>query len=426
MSKKLFNSIQTKLKKLGVKEQTKLLVAVSGGVDSMVLLHVLKELRYDIGAIHCNFKLREVDADLDEQLVRGFCDTNNIPLICRAFDTKDYASQNGISIQMAARELRYAFFKEVLKKQNYAKLVTAHHNNDDIETSIAALLNANFYKGISGIPERRKKVIRPILNLSKEKIYRFATEYNVPFREDLSNDSVKYQRNYIRKEIVPLFENVNPDFLETFQKFKSEANLAFSLLDHAFEKFEYRGKRRVPLNSIDKNNQWLLWMWWKDYGGNWSQFEELQKAIFQNKSGLSWNSSSSGCFKLGRTFILFNENETAFPKLEELITIEKGVNSKQIDFSVQNKDQVFLDADKIKGKLEVKQWEKGMRFTPFGMKGSKLLSDYFTDEKVDFGLRQQVPILTDSDGIVWVVGFRMDERFRISKSTKQIWKMKRV
>ena len=416
----MLKKVQGQLEKLGVQKDSKLLLAVSGGRDSMCMLFVLQKLGYSIQVAHCNYKLRDKASDQDAELVESYCQKHAIPFHHKVCDTRTLADQNGWSIQQAAREIRYDFFEALIEKERLDYICTAHHRNDDFETSIMALVNANFYKGIAGIPPKRDHVIRPLIGVSRFEIDEFVDEFGVQFREDASNKSNKYKRNFTRHEIVPRMEEMNPHVLDTFQKFKSQSELAFSFLEYQFQKWSYSNKKRIPLDVCSGDQQWLLWMWWKNNGGNWSQFEELQNAI--GKSGLKWE-CANGDFMLGSTYILFQEHTYKTPSIEEVVSIQKNRKYSFSEIKKASSEVVYLNAEKIQGKLRIGFWKEGMRFHPFGMKGSKLVSDFFTDEKVDFGLRNQIPILSDDYGIVWIIGYRIDNRFRVDDATKEIWKI---
>lgn len=416
----MLSKIQIQLEKLGVKKQEKLLLAVSGGMDSMAMLFIFRKLGFEICVAHCNYQLRGRASDLDAELVQRTCTNYGVLFYQKRIDTEKLAKEKSWSIQQAAREVRYEFFNQLIFEHKLDLVCTAHHKNDDFETSILALNNANFFKGISGIPSKRDNIIRPLLGISRKEIKAFVEENNIEFREDESNESKKYKRNFVRHEIVPALENINPNVLETFQKFKSQSELAFSFLEQQFLKWTYANKKRIPID-ICRDQSWLLWMWWKSKGGNWAQFEEL-RLVMGNKSGLVWE-TKQGVFMLGSTYILFQDEASSIDKIGSLLEIEKEIEFNKDLLQESSAKTVFLNAERIDGELKIEFWKEGMRFNPFGMNGSKLVSDYFTDQKIDFGIRQEVPILCDDKGIVWIVGYRMDERFRINEATKKIWKL---
>ena len=415
------------------------LLAVSGGVDSMVLAHMFLQNKLQFSVAHCNFKLRGKDSDNDELMVRNFCEKHNIPFYCEHFETGKYAKEQGVSIQMAARDLRYNFFNKLLNDKKIDFLVTAHHAGDQAETILLNLIRGTGIEGLKGMLFLQNKTFRPLLNISKKHITSFAKEKNIVWREDASNASTKYKRNAVRLNIIPEIEKLNPSFTENisdfakkmldtqtiyFNKIKEEKEVFFSEKDNRFyiDK-SFSGKLKSPLQ--------YLFEWIKPFGFNYVQATEILSSI--NKVGKVFYSEKY-MLNIDREFLILSTLENTvlnkqFFNLDELINTEEFngevIEKKEITSFSNDTNHAYFDYDKIQFPLTLRTWQKGDKFMPFGMKGMKKLSDFFVDVKIPVSEKNNIPVLINGNGdIMWVCGYRADERYKISDKTKKVLLLK--
>ena len=365
-----------------------------------------------------------------------FCDEKNIPFHTIAFETEKYASEKGISIQMAARELRYEWFEKIRQENNYKYIATAHHKNDVAETMLINLVKGTGLAGLHGIANKNGNVIRPLLCFKSAEINDYVNENNVPFRKDLSNSDTKYTRNLIRHQIIPELERINPALIETLnieasQFLDCEKIIADKILDEKSRLFipVERGfkinisdlKELTPLNSY-------LYYFLREYGFNLTNVTDII-ASFKNQSGKQFYSTSHQITRDREFLILLkiedrNGAEIVVNSMEELIElgnwkIKKYQNGAK--FKIR-KDAKYanLDVDTIKFPLTVRNWQQGDVFQPLGMKGFKKLSDFFTDNRFSVPTKHETKILAHNDDIVWVIGYRIDEKYKVTNQTKNI------
>lgn len=419
------------------------LLAVSGGVDSMVLISIFQELELNFGVAHCNFQLRELEADLDTKLVEETTSDLNKKFYKVYFETKKYASENGISTQMAARDLRYNWFDEVATKNNYDYIVTAHHLNDQVETILLNLTRGTGIDGITGIKFLNKNIIRPLLSISKQEILAFAEKENVEYRNDKSNLSNKYKRNSIRNQVIPLLEELNPSFLKTMEKnienFNSvaeiynksiEKELSNSLITTENENFYINIEQ---LKSVSNSTN-LLYEFIKKHGFNYSDSEQLIKSISDTyKSGKLFYSTTHSLLIDRKNLILspikemINE-EFFISKENKIVTFPikltlKKLKKEELEI-IANKNVAFFDYNFLQFPLLIRKWKPGDYFYPFGGHGRKKLSDYFIDNKFSLLEKKETYVLVSANEIIWVIGHRSSERHKISSKTSQILEIK--
>ncbi|HLO73189.1 MAG TPA: tRNA lysidine(34) synthetase TilS [Flavobacterium sp.] len=413
----------------------KLLLAVSCGIDSMVLMHLFQQLNYDIAIAHCNFQLRGKESDGDEMLVKEICQDGYIPYFIESFDTEKYSRDNKLSIQLAARKLRYDWFQELLSENQLDYLVTAHHLDDTIETFLINFIRGTGLEGLTGIPAENGKIIRPLLPFSREEIEHYATENKVQWREDSSNASDKYVRNKLRHNIVPTLKELNTGFLESFQNTLYHLQQAKSLVEDATHlvyervvaKSEQQLKIDLELLLQYPNYKAYLYQWLKEYGfTSWDDIYDLVQA-------------QSGKQVFSETHILLKDRTILqlYPKIkldeQTIYKIEKeqtNLNfplnlsfSKAVNISLNVNRIIFVDVDKVQFPLELRKWYKGDYFYPAGMNGKKKLSKYFKDEKYSLLDKENQWLLCSNDQIVWVIGKRADNRYIAHESTQQILKI---
>ena len=410
----------------------KLLLAISGGIDSMVLLHLFQQSEFSIAMAHCNFQLRGVESFEDQKFVQTYAEENNITFYSTIFDTNFFAEDFQLSVQMAARELRYHWFYELLDSEGYDYIVTAHHADDNLETFIINLSRGTGLDGLSGIPALNDKVVRPLLNFSREEIEAYAQHNRVLWREDSSNASTKYLRNKIRHDLVPILKEINPEFLSSFQKTQSYLQEAQQMVDDAsilvYQQVanEVSSEIHFDLQKLQQlpNFHSYLYVWLKDYGfSDWTAISDL----VESQSGKQVFSASFRLLKDRSSLVLSPISE----KLEDEFYIEKGQMEVKIplnislckvsDISTSSNSSIFVDEDKLSFPLQIRKWHEGDFFQPFGMHGqTKKVSKLFKDEKLSLFEKESTWLLCSNQEIVWVIGIRADERFKIEKSTKNI------
>lgn len=412
-------------------QDKKILLAISGGVDSMVLLDLFKKSPYQIAVAHCNFNLRSEASDLDEQLVKEYCNENNIHFFVNSFNTEEYAELHKQSIQIAARELRYQWFDELLKNNNLDYLVTAHHLDDSVETFLINFTRGTGLDGLLGIPEINEQTVRPLLIFSRNQILDYAIQNNISWREDASNATTKYLRNKIRHDIIPILKEKNADFLQSFQQTISNLNDIKDLANDASEMV----KQQVSISTdyileIDiqklkafKNYKAYLYQWFKDFGFTaWDDIcnlldAETGKKILSTKYILLKNRNSLILKEISvinnDVFLIFEADKSiVYP----ITLIFESLISENYD--IQNKNQICVDADQLKYPLKLRRWEEADYFFPIGMKGKKKVSKFFKDEKFSIFEKDATWILENGNQeIIWIVGHRMDNRYRINNQS---------
>lgn len=417
-------------------EDKKLFLAVSGGLDSMVLLHLFKQLPFEIAVLHCNFQLRGLESFGDQEFIQKYCKENNIAFFTTHFDTEAFAKDYKLSTQVAARELRYNWFYELLEEENFDYILTAHHADDNLETFIINLTRGTGLEGLTGIPEQNDKIIRPLLPFSREEILKYAEENKIEWREDSSNASTKYLRNKIRHNLVPVLKEINPNFLDAFQKTQSFLQESKEMVEDASIMIYQQVAKEAgddihfDLNQLKKlpNYKSYLYQWLNEFGFSaWNDIYDL----VEGQSGKQIFSDDFRLLKNRETMILSPFSE---PSEEEAYQINE--NDSEVNFPLKmtlcnvghttfdSNRVIFVDADKIQFPLLLRKWKEGDVFQPFGMKGkSKKVSKLFKDEKLSLIEKEKTWLLCSNEQIIWVVGIRQDERFRIKNTTNKILKI---
>lgn len=425
-------------KNLPFLQDKKLLLAVSGGIDSMVLCELFRNSGSNMSLAHCNFKLRQSESDADQAFVQNYAKTNKIQIFTSSFDTEAFAADHKLSIQMAARQLRYLWFNELSEAHHFDYILTAHHADDNLETFLINFSRGTGIDGLTGIPQQNGKIIRPLLAFSRSDIEQYATENNIQWREDSSNASDKYMRNKIRHELVPILKSLNPDFLQSFQATSNHLQQAQSMAEDAavlvrkeivIEKedkliFKILDLKRLP------NYQAYLYQWLKDFGFTaWSDIYDLVDA----QSGKQVFSPDFVLLKDREILILTSkvasDSKAPYWIDENVETLKIPINlsfSKAGNIQDATNDCIFVDADKLEFPLQIRKWEQGDYFHPFGMAGKKKVSKFFKDEKIAVTDKSGLWILLSGNAIVWIIGKRMDDRFKITHTTKNILRIKRL
>ena len=417
-------------------EQKKLFLAVSGGLDSMVLLHLFQQLDYEIAVLHCNFQLRGLESFEDQNFVAEYTNTNKIPLLVTQFDTSAFAKDFKLSTQVAARELRYSWFYEQLEENKFDYILTAHHADDDLETFLINLSRGTGLDGLTGIPAQNDKIIRPLLPFSRQEIENYAKENNIEWREDSSNASDKYVRNKIRHHLVPILKELNFEFIASFLKTQNYLQEAQAMVEDAsimvYQQVAKQEEDEIyfDLNKLLQlpNYKSYLYQWLKEFGFTaWVDIYDL----VEGQSGKQVFSSEFRLLK-DRSFMILSPINLA-PKDEQYqinqnqdkINIPLNLSfSKVTDISMDSNTAIFVDEDKLKFPLVLRHWMEGDVFQPFGMQGkSKKISKLFKDEKLSLIDKENAWILCSDNQIVWVVGIRQDERFKVDTTTKNLLKI---
>lgn len=414
-------------------QSDKLLVGLSGGADSMALLNVLIELKYDCVAAHCNFHLRGEESDKDQLYVEDWCNFKNIPLITVDFDTTKYAADNKISIEMAARELRYGWFERVRKEHDADYIAVGHHLNDSIETFLLNLIRGTGISGLSGIAPKNGRVVRPLLSVSREEIEEYLDGKATNFRVDSTNLEDIYTRNFVRLNLLPSLEKINPSINDAIARTSKNLSEVEKVYRHVMEK-DIKVVLLDNVIDIEKLKQTIspqsvLFEILFPLGFSPSSIEDVLDSI-DATPGKVFYSPSHRLIK-DRISLLIDELSTNEVE-NRTFTINKGnthidlpldmsfdVKPYPVDITKSPK-YLYLDADLITYPLVLRKWQLGDWFVPFGMKGRKKLSDFFTDQKFSIKDKEDVWILVSGEDIVWVVGHRSDDRFRVTPKTKNI------
>lgn len=408
----------------------KFLLAISGGVDSMVLLNLCKGLPIEVA--HINYKLRGKDSDLDQKLVEKICRENEIPFHLYQVSEKDKKPEN--SIQDWARILRYNFFKKIRKEQGLDFTVTAHHLNDNLETFIINLSKASGIKGLSGIPANENKILRPLLSFTKDEIYAFANENNIEFREDLSNQKSDYLRNKIRNEVVPNLMKVNKNFLENFGKSISYFNQTKDFVQDIILKIEkeitYRNgdSIRIDKEKLFRETNFTQYEILRKYGfQNANEIKKMQKA----ETGKKFISSEFEIL-IEREFVIINRLGGENFSKKEVETILHLDSENEIIIPTNEKNEIAefgtiqwkIDGDKIQLPLKLRQKKESDLFQPIGMMGKKKVSKFFKDEKIPIFDKKKCRILVDNaENILGILPYRQDGRFAATNKTKNLLKI---
>ncbi|MEX2593694.1 MAG: tRNA lysidine(34) synthetase TilS [Anditalea sp.] len=410
------------------------LLAISGGLDSTVLAHLLHLSGFSFTMAHCNFGLRGEESDGDEIFIRELANRLAVKVCVKKFETKSYGQGKGISTQMAARELRYEWFKELSEQLGFAGILVAHHADDQIETVLLNLLRGTGIEGIYGMSETREKIIRPLLPYSRAELQAFAGNEKYEWREDSSNISCDYKRNFLRHQIVPRLREFDAAALSllqfSFDRIKDTGKAFFYLHDawlgnhiQKEEDFQY-----LEINRLNKatGKKTLLFYWLRTYGFNHFQMEDIMKSMDKQESGKTFHSKEY-TLNVDREHLILGPMEAEYHEgwIEESdIDLQVGKDHYDIlalggDFLPDRASaNAILDRDILNFPLKVRKWEPGDKFRPLGMKRFKKVSDLLIDLKVPLILKRNIKVLCSGDDIVWVIGIRIDDRYKLSQFTK--------
>ncbi len=430
MNKQVYNFI-VKNNLFSIKSD-KIILAISAGADSICLFHIFRSLNVNMELAHCNFKLRNKDSDEDENFIKQLSEKYKVKIHIKSFETDSYSKENKVSIQVAARELRYNWFKSLLINRNANYIATAHHKDDSIETFFINLVRGSGIRGLVGI-KQTQKVIRPLLNIDKTQILKFLHKNKFKYREDISNSSLNYLRNKIRIKLIPLLLELNPLIKENIfneMKILEHTNIVFSdYINKIREKIVVQKSDAFYINipSLSKLSPLSIYLFELISPFGFVKIKDIMNSL-DGQSGKIFFSRTHKLI-IDRENIIISNNKDAiskqyiFDKNENFknknISI-KFSTSKKINFSLDS-DIAELDYSKINFPLKLRKWRWGDSFIPLGMKNHKKISDFFIDEKFSLFQKENQWLLCDNKNIIWIVGFRIDDRYKVTSKTKKLY-----
>ena len=413
------------------------IVGVSGGTDSVVLLHLLISLEYNCIIAHCNFHLRTEESDRDETFVRNLASFYKLPFYCVDFQTTTHAKELGISIEMAARELRYNWFAELLEKHNAQAIAVAHHADDSIETLLLNLVRGTGLRGMTGIAPRNKNVVRPLLCCMRSELENYLVKHGLEHVEDSTNALSDYKRNKIRNEVIPLLEEINPSIKQTLHTSIDYFNgtLAIyqqaisTILNQIVEKSDYIVKMNINVINEQVHIPTIMYELLYPYGFHPATIEQVTEHL-NAESGKVFYSETHRLIK-DRNFLIISEkgiiidSEYFISHTETILNIPFTLRINRFSINSDFKpskdaNSIHIDASLVSFPLQIRRWREGDFFYPFGMKQRKKVSDFFIDNKLSLIEKEQVWLLVSDNEIVWIVGLRMDNRFRVTEKTNEV------
>ncbi|RAJ12566.1 tRNA lysidine(34) synthetase TilS [Arenibacter echinorum] len=415
-------------------KEGKFILACSGGVDSVVLAHLCASYKLDFSIAHCNFKLRGAESDKDEDLVRELAKDLGTEIFVTSFDTHGYMAQHKTNLQIAARELRYNWFSQIMAIHNIKTLVTAHHADDSLETFLINLSRGTGIEGLTGIPSHTNTISRPLLQFSRAEIKTYAETNAIHWREDASNENTKYLRNNIRHNIIPKLKELNPNFLENFLKTQEYLGQTQEISNYhivqlrkqLFSKVDKIEKVKVASLLALNPTKAYLFHFFREYG--FTQWDDIYGLLSAN-SGKEVHSNTHRLLK-DRDFLLLKPKAL---KNSEVFNIEEGQEAVSEHISLKfntvkaigetSSKIIYVDKETLKYPLTVRKCQKGDYFYPLGMSGKKKISKYFKDEKMDIFAKENQWLLCSGNNTVWIIGKRADDRYKITDRTKEILKI---
>lgn len=399
----------------------RIIVALSGGADSVALLRILHTLGYDCEAAHCNFHLRGAESDRDEMFVRKLCKTMRIPLHTIDFATEQYAIEKKISIEMAARELRYQWFAEIKEKTKANVIAVAHHQDDSVETVLLNLIRGTGINGLLGIRPKNGDIVRPLLCISRKEITDYLQNAKQEYMTDSTNLQDEYTRNKIRLNLLPLMQEINPlvkgHIIDT-SNYLNDVNRIYNKgIEEGKQRVIEKGDIRIISLLKEPSPEALLFEILYPLGFNAAQTKNIL-AMLEGQTGKQFISKDGWRVVKDRELLLIDKKEKQEIPPFCLIKEEKEYTK---DFIIPREKHIAcFDTDKLIGEINLRKWQTGDIFIPFGMKGKKKVSDYLTDRKFSIIQKENQWVLCCGDKIIWIVGERTDNRFRIDEKTKKV------
>lgn len=432
----MHNRIQARLSSWEIDSRDKVLLAFSGGLDSRCLLELLLELGFQPELAHCNFKLRGEAADKDEQFCRDLASSKGLKIHVKSFKTESYAQTEKLSIQMAARELRYRFFASLMESEGYRAVLTAHHADDQIETMLFKLARGSALEGVTGIPAQRGFYHRPLLDIYRSELEDYAQSKNLHWREDLSNQDDKYLRNAYRLHLIPKWENLQANLkgklLRSSELLKEQNQSLNSLLQEKLEQFLQKSddEELIEFEKLCDKEYWnQLLFYWLSPKGAWD-WAAVQNLAFTKKGRYvicdQWILSREQRFlklaPLKEASKIEVQIEDNTGELEGLgFHLEMGLIPKSDWVLDPSPSMHYFDYDKLQFPLQLRNWQEGDRFQPLGMSGKKKVSDYLIDQKISIQAKAAKMVLCSQENIIALLGERIDHRFRVQNSSKTIY-----
>lgn len=418
-------------------ENDKILLGVSGGIDSMVMLDLFIRSGFKIGVAHCNFKLRGEESDKDQQFVKEKAESYSVPFHTIQFDTKSYAEEKKLSVQMAARDLRFNWFRKIMADDNYQFIALAHHMDDLVETFFINLSRGTGIKGLSGIKSRNGDVIRPLLFATREEITEYSSGKCILFREDSSNNELKYTRNILRHKLIPGFQQLNPRFNltmnENIGRISEAARLYFHRIEYLKQQLIRKENNTVYIEISELRTQNIsaevLYDILEEFQFNYEVVKEIYSTL-STQSGKQFYSHTHRLVK-DRTRLYISavndefqqefriSEKDSYLSLPFMLKIKKQNYSDDFVIPREN-NKIAVDKSKLSFPLVIRHWRKGDIFYPFGMKQKKKLSDFFIDNKFSILKKENTWLLCSGNDIVWIIGHRTDNRYRITNQTKEL------
>lgn len=414
----------------------KILLAVSGGVDSVVMTHLFRQAGFSFAIAHCNFHLRGSDSNSDEVFVRRMAEHYRVAIHCISFNTTDYAKQHKLSIEEAARKLRYDFFADIATQNGYSYIATAHHNNDAIETFFINLIRGTGITGLHGILPKNGNIIRPMLHFSRQEISQYAKQHNLTFHEDYTNNDTTILRNKIRHNLIPLLKEISPQIEQTMARNMANIASAGQIYSQAIEQKKQLLVHKPDQIELSKNDikrlnpcPTYLFEMLRQFGFNATTVTEITSAL--DNTGKQFHTTSHTLLidrdKIIIKPITTSQFTTQFAVEENTLSVTQPlsitfepVEANTITNLQTNNNTIIVDASKLQYPLVLRKWHTGDRFKPFGMKNSRKVSDFFKDQHLSLFEKKEKWLLCNADGqIIWIVGMRMDDRFRITNGTSK-------
>ena len=423
--------------------EDKILLAVSGGMDSVLMCELFHKAGFKFAIAHCNFQLRGEESNQDETFVSDLSKKYNVPFFVTSFQTNDYAKEKGISIQMAARELRFNWFQKLIDYEDYDYVATAHHLDDQIETFFVNLSRGTGIAGLHGILPKHGNIIHPLLFVYRKDIEEYISENKIDFREDSSNKSTKYKRNKLRHDILPLFEELNPNFSEIITKNINQLRESEIIFRKEINRFKRKavhsksGKTFVNIKILKNYNQTstYLYEFLTQYNFSYTTVGDIVRSL-DEISGKQFFSETHRLLKDREYLIIAPLSDNKFGddyfiekgKLEisEPINLSFHSIENSDDYTIPKQSSIAaLDSSKLEFPLVLRKWKQGDYFYPLGMNKKKKLSNFFIDEKFSIIDKENIWLVCSGEKIAWIVGHRIDNRFRINKNTKDIFQIEK-
>lgn len=426
--------------------ESQYLLAVSGGIDSVVMVDLFHQGGFTFDIVHCNFKLRGTESDADEAFVHDLAQNYGAKCITKSFDTQKYADTQGVSVQMAARHLRYEWFEQLMQGSVYQGIATAHHKNDVLETMVFNLAKGTGLSGLRGIRHRQGNIIRPMLFTEKKQIRHYAQQHQLRWREDSSNAEDKYRRNFIRHEVIPVLEQINPALFQTLEGTLERLIGAEALVKASCARIKEKCMTRKGHDYFLRTRQLqelpglnvIMHEILKDFGLQYQQSATIARMLKDHANeaciGKVFDSAAYRV-NMDREEIVISPLQSQSLSIDSVISEKEhkkeldfcDLNMRVLDASQYNimplANVAALDHEKLKFPLKLRKWQEGDSFYPLGMNCRKKLSDFMIDTKVPLNLKERVFVLTSGDDIVWVVGHRIDQRYRITNKTRQVYEV---